>query len=79
MRLYLLELAQEANDMASWPTGAQVALLCSWALATLKVPRGTISMSPRLTLMMNICHHILQEVGIDDDDFIYILFSNYYV
>jgi len=70
-RLYSLELAQEAKDMAFWPTGGQVVLPCSWASATLKVPRKTIAMPPtqRLMLTTNICYHFLQEAGIDDDDF----------
>jgi hypothetical protein len=67
--LYSLESAQEAKDMVSWPMGGQAVLPCLWALAMLKVPRETIAMphTPRLTT--NICHHILQEVGIDDDNF----------
>ena len=68
-RLYSLESAQEANDMASWPMGGQVVLPYSWASATLKVSRRTmtktISPTQRLILMTNICHHNLH----DDDIF----------
>ena len=74
-RLYSLELAQEAKDMAFWPTEGQVVLQYSWTSATLKVLRKKTAMPATRGLMLNICHHILQEAGIDDDDFLDIIFQ----